>query len=110
MTKKIYVGNLSYNTTEVELQQFFEAQGEVTFVNVVKDRDTGRSRGFGFIEMATEEEANAAIEGLNGKSLDGRELKIAEARPRKPRTQGGGGSGGGRYNNNRRSDSRESRW
>ena len=98
MGNNLYVGNLSYNTTEDGLRQAFAAYGEVTRVNIITDRETGRPRGFGFVEMATDEEAQAAIEALNGKDLDGRQIRVAEANPRQPREDrgGGGGYGGGR--------------
>ncbi|UCC63578.1 MAG: RNA-binding protein [Anaerolineae bacterium] len=85
MAKKIYVGNMSYDTTEDKLQELFAAYGEVVSVNVVTDRYTGRPRGFGFIEMATDGAAQAAIAALNGQEVDGRQLNVAEARPPKPR-------------------------
>ena len=85
----IYVGNLSRELTEDELRQAFEAHGQVTSVNIIKDRYSGESRGFGFVEMATKSEAQAAINGLNGTSLGERTLSVSEARPR---TEGGGGS------------------
>jgi len=94
MGKNLYVGNLSYDSTEGRLRQAFEAYGEVTSVNVITDRETGRPRGFGFVEMATEEAAQAAVAGLNGTSVDGREIRVSEARPRDG--AGGGGGGGGR--------------
>lgn len=89
----IYVGNLSREVTDAELRQEFEAFGKVTSVNIIKDRYSGQSRGFGFVEMATKEEGQAAIDGLKGKSMQGRELDVSEARPR---TEGGGGGRGGR--------------
>ena len=97
MAKKLYVGNLSYSTTEGNLSEFFGAVGEVAAVNLITDRMTGRSRGFAFVEMAEESAAQQAIAELNGKELDGRALKVAEARPRKERRDswGGGGGGGG---------------
>jgi RNA recognition motif-containing protein len=97
MAKKLYVGNLSYSTTEGNLSEFFGAVGEVASVNLITDRMTGRSRGFAFVEMAEESAAQQAIAELNGKELDGRALKVAEARPRKERRDswGGGGGGGG---------------
>ncbi len=94
----IYVGNLSRETTEEELRQAFETFGEVTSVNIIKDRYSGESRGFGFVEMATKSEAEAAINGLNGTSLGERTLSVNEARPRSEggrRPYGGGGFGGG---------------
>jgi cold-inducible RNA-binding protein len=95
MAKNLYVGNLSYDTTQGRLQEMFEEFGEVVSANVITDRDTGRSRGFGFVEMANEDEANAAIDALNGQEVDGRTLTVNEARPRAPRS-GGGDRGGGR--------------
>jgi RNA recognition motif-containing protein len=88
----IYIGNLSREVTDDELRKAFEAFGQVTSVNIIKDRYSGESRGFGFIEMATKTEAQAAITGLNGTSLKERTLSVSEARPR---TEGGGGRGGG---------------
>jgi RNA recognition motif-containing protein len=82
LAKNIYVGNLSYDTTEATLREQFGAHGEVTSVNVVTDRYTGRPRGFAFVEMATDEAAAAAIAALNGQMLDGRTLKVDQARPR----------------------------
>lgn len=84
--KKIYVGNLSYNTTDADLKAFFASFGQVASATVVMDRETGRSRGFGFVEMADDSAANAAIEGTNNKQLDGRALNVNEARPREPRS------------------------
>ena len=89
----IYVGNLPYSTTDEDLRQAFGAHGEVTSVNIIKDRFSGESRGFGFVEMASNEEAQAAIASLNGTELGGRTLNVNEARPR---TEGGGGRGGDR--------------
>ena len=94
MGKNLYVGNLSYDTTENKLRQAFEAYGPVATVNVITDRETGRPRGFGFVEMETDEGAQAAVEGLNGTMVDGREIRVSEARPREG--GGGGGFGGGR--------------
>jgi RNA recognition motif-containing protein len=96
MGKNIYVGNLSYDTTQAQLQDLFEAHGEVTSVNVITDRRTGRPRGFAFVEMATEQAANAAIAALNGQEVDGRALNVNEAKPRESRGGGRGGRGGGR--------------
>ena len=87
----IYVGNMSYDTTEDHLRQAFEAFGEVTSVNIISDRDTGRPKGFGFVEMANADQAKAAIEGLNATDLNGRTLNVNEARPRENRGGGGGG-------------------
>ncbi|MBN2227045.1 MAG: RNA-binding protein [candidate division Zixibacteria bacterium] len=94
----IYVGNLPYNTSEEDLRQAFESFGEVTNVNIIKDKFTGESRGFGFVEMASKDEAQAAISGLSGTEMGGRTLNINEARPRTERS--GGGGGGGRRQNN----------
>ena len=93
----IYVGNLSYDVSEEDLQKAFEAFGQVSAVNVIKDKFTGRSRGFGFVEMAVESEAQSAIGGLNGKELKGRKISVNEARPRsndRPSDRRGGGGGG----------------
>ena len=92
----IYVGNLSYDTTDASLRTAFEAHGEVSSAQVITDRDTGRSRGFGFVEMPSGDEARAAIEALNGTELDSRTLNVNEARPRGDRRGGSGGGGGGR--------------
>ncbi len=88
--KKIYVGNLSYDTDDNTLRTLFSSHGTVSSATVLIDRETGRSRGFGFVEMENDNEATAAIAALNGKSVDGRSLNVNEARPREPR-QGGGG-------------------
>lgn len=92
---KLYVGNMSYNTTQAELEEAFGAYGEVRSVNIVMDRDTGRPRGFGFVEMGTDAEAQAAIEGLNGQDFGGRTLTVNVAKPRENRGGGRGGFGGG---------------
>ena len=95
----IYVGNLSYEVTEEDLQQAFEAFGQVESAKIVKDMYTGRSRGFGFLEMPSKAEGESAINGLNGTALKGRTLKVSEARPRnegRRRGRGGGGRGRGR--------------
>ena len=105
MAKKLYVGNLSYDTTSESLRAAFEAVGQVATADVISDRYSGRSRGFGFVEMSSDEDANKAIEQLNGTSLDGRTITVAEARPRENRSDrggrsddwGGGGGGGGRW-------------
>jgi RNA recognition motif-containing protein len=93
MGKKLYVGNLPYSVGDSELQRLFEAHGSVVSAQVIIDRDTGRSKGFGFVEMGNDSEAQAAIADMNGKEVDGRSLTVNEARP-KP--EGGGGGGGGR--------------
>jgi len=90
----IYVGNLSRETTEDDLRQAFEAFGQVESASVIKDRFTGESRGFGFVEMPSKDKAQAAITGMNGKDLMGRALNVNEARPRTERRGGGGGRGG----------------
>lgn len=90
----IYVGNLSFRQTEEELRTSFEAYGAVTSVKIVKDRETGRSRGFAFVEMPNADEAQQAIEGLNNQNVGGRQITVNEARP-KPAGGGGGGGGGG---------------
>jgi RNA recognition motif-containing protein len=85
MGKNLYVGNLSYDTTEDQLRELFGTHGEITSANVITDRDTGRPRGFAFVEMATEEAARAATATLDGQTVDGRQIKVNEARPRQPR-------------------------
>jgi len=92
----IYVGNLSYDTNDAGLRAAFEAYGEVSSAQVIMDRDTGRARGFGFVEMPSDEEARAAMEALDGSDLDGRNIKVNQARPRGDRGGRGGGGGGGR--------------
>lgn len=92
----IYVGNLSYQLTEDELRQAFEAFGQVESANIIRDKYTGQSRGFGFVEMPSAEEAQSAIIGLNGKELQGRSLNVNEARPRSENRGGRGNRGGGR--------------
>jgi cold-inducible RNA-binding protein len=101
MGKRLYVGNLTYGVNDADLEQLFSQHGSVTSAQVVMDRDTGRSKGFGFVEMGTDQEAQAAIQALNGKEHDGRALTVNEARPREERGGGGGrggygGGGGGR--------------
>jgi RNA recognition motif-containing protein len=100
MSMKLYVGNLSFQTSSEELQQLFSQAGTVESASVVEDRDTGRSRGFGFVEMATKEEGESAIAQFNGKEVNGRALNVNEARPRENRGGGGGGGRGG-YGGNR---------
>ncbi|MBD3256932.1 RNA-binding protein [candidate division GN15 bacterium] len=97
---KIYVGNLSYDTTEEALREAFSGYGEVVSTNVITDRDSGRPRGFAFVEMSDQAQGNEAINGLNGQEMDGRTLTVSEARPR-PEGGGnrGGNRGGGRRNN-----------
>ena len=94
MAKKLYVGNLSYSTTESALSELFGGFGEVASVNLITDRMSGRSKGFAFVEMTEYDAAQEAINQLNGKEVDGRALKVAEARPKRE-TRGGGGYGGG---------------
>ena len=95
MSMKLYVGNLAYQTSSDDLQQLFAKAGTVENASVVEDRETGRSRGFGFVEMSSKEEGNAAIQQFNGQELGGRALNVNEAKPRENR--GGGGGGGSRY-------------
>lgn len=95
MNNKLFVANLSFNTTENELQDLFATVGPVTDVNLVTDRMSGRSRGFAFVTMATAEAAQSAIQGLNGKNLNGRDMAVNEARPREERPERSGGGGGG---------------
>jgi len=100
MGRKLYVGNLSYGVSDSDLQALFESHGTVVSAQIIMDRDTGRSKGFGFVEMGTDEEAQAAISALNGQEHNGRALTVNEARPREDRGGGGGrggyGGGGGR--------------
>ena len=96
MSNKLFVGNLSFNTTENDLNDAFAAFGTVTETNLMMDRATGRPRGFGFITMGSAEEAQKAIDGMNGKSIDGRALTVNVAKPREERAPGGGGGGGRR--------------
>ncbi len=95
MSNKLYVGNLSFRVTSEDLQEYFGAAGAVESANVVFDRETGRSRGFGFVEMADEDSANSAIAQFNGQEYDGRNIVVNEARPREDRGGSGGGNGGG---------------
>ncbi|MGH9413557.1 MAG: RNA recognition motif domain-containing protein [Terriglobales bacterium] len=99
--KNIFVGNLSFHTTEQDLRTAFEAFGAVSRISIMTDRDTGRSRGFGFVEMEDDQQGDDAIAALNGSEIDGRALNVNVARPRPERGNGGGGGGGGR---------REQRW
>ena len=91
---KLYVGNLSFNTSTQDLSELFGTVGTVESTNIIEDRETGRSRGFGFVEMSSKEEGKSAIEQLNGKEIDGRALTVNEAKPREDRPRGGGGGGG----------------
>lgn len=95
MGTKLYVGGLPYSTTEQQLSELFAQQGSVTSAKVITDKFTGQSRGFGFVEMSTEEEAQKAITALNGTQLDGRTMTVNEAKPQENRSGGGGGYGGG---------------
>src|SRR5215218_5239492 len=95
MGSKLYVGNLSYNTTSSDLEQLFSQHGTVQSAEVISDRETGRSKGFGFVQMGSDDEAQAAIAALNGQQHDGRNLTVNEAKPKEPRSGGGGGYGGG---------------
>ena len=104
--KNIFVGNLNYSASEDEVRQLFEQYGAVDRVSLITDRDTGRPRGFGFVEMSNDEEADQAIEALNGVEMGGRRLNINEARPRQPR----GGGGGGGFDRGDRGGRREPRW
>jgi RNA recognition motif-containing protein len=103
MGRKLYVGNLPYSATEQSLREAFAASGTVDTVSLITDRDTGQSKGFAFVEMASDREAQAATEAMNGKMLDGRQIKVNEAKPRESRGGnrggfgGGGGGGGGGY-------------
>ena len=99
MGSKLYVGNLSYNTTSSDLEQLFGQYGTVQSAEVISDRETGRSKGFGFVQMGSDQEAQAAIDAMNGQQHDGRNLTVNEAKPKEPRYGGGygGGGGGGGY-------------
>jgi RNA recognition motif-containing protein len=102
MSMKLYVGNLSFQTSSDDLQQLFSQVGTVDSVNVIEDRETGRSRGFAFVEMSSSEEGNAAIQQFNGHDVGGRTLTVNEAKPREDRGGGRGGFGGGRGNSGNR--------
>lgn len=95
MNNKLYVGGLPYSVTDAQLEEVFAAHGTVESARVITDRMSGRSRGFGFVEMSTPEEAEEAMQKLNGTDLEGRTLTVNEARPQQPRSGGGGGQGGG---------------
>jgi len=108
MSTKLFVGNLSYSTTESQLQDMFAAHGAVTAVDLIMDKFSGRSRGFAFVTMETKEAADIAVQALNGKSIEGRALTVNEARPREERPRSSGGYGGGRGDRgNRREYSRQ---
>lgn len=104
MGKKLYVGNLSYNVSSSDLAELLSAHGTVESAEVISDRTTGRSKGYGFVEMSTDQEAQAAIDALNGQQHEGRALTVNEARPREPRPAGGGGGRGPRRDFNRGDD------
>ncbi|MBV9209962.1 MAG: RNA-binding protein [Acidobacteria bacterium] len=114
MSMKLYVGNLSFQTSSDDLQQLFTQAGTVESASVVEDRETGRSRGFGFVEMSSKEEGEAAIQQFNGREFGGRSLNVNEAKPREDRgNRGGGGGGRGGYGGNRgggRNGGGSSRW
>src|SRR3954467_11142318 len=97
MGSKLYVGNLSYDVTNADLNSMFTAHGSVSSAEIIQDRDTGRSKGFGFVQMGSDKEAQAAISALNAQEQNGRALTVNEAKPReeRPRSGGGGGGGGG---------------
>jgi RNA recognition motif-containing protein len=102
MATKLFVGSLAWATTDDSLKDFFAAAGTVVSASVIMDRETNRSKGFGFVEMSSDEEAKAAVDQLNGKDLDGRAIVVSEARPREERPRGGGGGGGGGYGGGQR--------
>lgn len=115
MATKLFVGSLAWGTTDDSLRDLFATVGTVTSASVIMDRETNRSKGFGFVEMSTDDEAKAAVEQLNNKELDGRTIIVNEARPREERPRsfggGGGGGGGGGYNRDRGGDrGGDSRW
>ncbi|MDH3645401.1 MAG: RNA-binding protein [Gammaproteobacteria bacterium] len=95
MGRKLYVGNLPYSVTEESLRETFSQCGTVDSANMITDRDTGQSKGFGFVEMSSDSEAQKAIQELNGTTMENRQIKVNEAKPRQPRGGGGGGGGGG---------------
>ncbi|NNF66166.1 MAG: RNA-binding protein [Gammaproteobacteria bacterium] len=97
MGRKLYVGNLPYSVTEDILRETFSACGTVDSANMITDRDTGQSKGFGFVEMSSDSEAQKAIQELNGTTMENRQIKVNEAKPRQPRGGGGGGGGGNRW-------------
>src|SRR5436190_22825199 len=103
MGKKLYVGNLSYDVDSTALEQLFTPHGSVQSAQIINDRDTGRSKGFGFVEMSSDDEAQAAISALNGQDSGGRALTVNEAKPREERPRSGGGGGGGGYGGGRSS-------
>ncbi len=106
MSRKLYVGNLPYETDEAALETLFASAGAVESVNVIRDRETGRARGFAFVEMATDQDAQTAVSTLNEREFGGRRLTVNEAKPQVPRSGGGGGYGGGGGGGSRRSEPR----
>lgn len=110
MATKLYVGNLSYNATQEQLQALFSQVGEVSEIAIVTDRDTGRARGFGFVTMTTEADAQEAIKRFNGYNLDNRALTVNEARPREERSNSGGFGGGGQRRDNYSGGNRRNRY
>ncbi len=110
MSMKLYVGNLAFQTNSQQLQELFAQAGTVESASVVEDRDTGRSRGFGFVEMSSKEEGTAAIGQFNGKEFNGRNLNVNEAKPRENRGFGGGNRGGGGNRDFGSRNDREPRW
>ena len=110
MAAKLYIGNLSFNATTQDLEDICGEFGTVQSVNIIEDRDTGRSRGFGFVEMSSKEEAQNAISALNGKEIDGRSLTVNEAKPREDRGGSGGNNRSGGYGGGNRGGGGNSRW
>ena len=110
MSMKLYVGNLAFQTNSQELQELFAQSGTVQSATIIEDRETGRSRGFGFVEMSSKEEGAAAIAQFNGKEINGRALNVNEAKPRENRNFGGGGRGNGGARNSGGRDDRSPRW
>jgi RNA recognition motif-containing protein len=110
MGKKLYCGNLSYKMRSEQLEQLFSGFGTVVSAQVIEDRETGRSKGFGFVEMSTDQEAADAIDGLNGRDQDGRTMQVNEARPREERSGGGGGGYGNRGGGGGGGGGRRDRW
>jgi RNA recognition motif-containing protein len=108
--KNIFVGNLNFNTSEDEIRRLFESYGQVDRVSILTDRDTGRSRGFGFVEMSNPEEGDKAIAALNGSQIGGRTINVNEARPKSDRGFGGDGGGGRRRGGDRDGGGRRERW
>lgn len=110
MSMKLYVGNLAFQTNSQELQELFAQSGTVQSATIIEDRETGRSRGFGFVEMSSKEEGTAAIAQFNGKEINGRALNVNEAKPRENRNFGSGGRGNGGARNSGGHDDRSPRW